>query len=41
MRDTDSKLISLLKANAREPTASLARKLGLATTLRRGSFRPS
>lgn len=30
MRDTDSKLISLLKANAREPTASLARKLGLA-----------
>jgi DNA-binding Lrp family transcriptional regulator len=30
MRDTDAKLISLLKANAREPTASLARKLGLA-----------
>src|ERR1043166_5917219 len=30
MRDTDSKLIALLKANAREPTASLARKLGLA-----------
>jgi DNA-binding Lrp family transcriptional regulator len=30
MRDTDSRLISLLKANAREPTASLARKLGLA-----------
>jgi DNA-binding Lrp family transcriptional regulator len=30
MRDTDSKLISLLKHNAREPTASLARKLGLA-----------
>jgi len=28
--DTDSKLIALLKANAREPTASLARKLGLA-----------
>ncbi|HTQ13713.1 MAG TPA: Lrp/AsnC family transcriptional regulator [Rhizomicrobium sp.] len=30
MRDTDSRLIGLLKANAREPTASLARKLGLA-----------
>jgi DNA-binding Lrp family transcriptional regulator len=30
MRDTDSKLVALLKANAREPTASLARKLGLA-----------
>jgi len=30
MRDTDGKLIALLKANAREPTASLARKLGLA-----------
>jgi DNA-binding Lrp family transcriptional regulator len=30
MRDTDSKLLGLLKANAREPTASLARKLGLA-----------
>lgn len=30
MRDVDAKLISLLKANAREPTASLARKLGLA-----------
>jgi DNA-binding Lrp family transcriptional regulator len=30
MRDTDSKLIALLKSNAREPTASLARKLGLA-----------
>ena len=30
MRDTDSKLLALLKANAREPTASLARKLGLA-----------
>jgi DNA-binding Lrp family transcriptional regulator len=28
--DADAKLISLLKANAREPTASLARKLGLA-----------
>jgi DNA-binding Lrp family transcriptional regulator len=30
MRDTDGKLLALLKANAREPTASLARKLGLA-----------
>src|SRR6202012_6150730 len=30
MRDGDSKLISLLKTNAREPAASLARKLGLA-----------
>jgi DNA-binding Lrp family transcriptional regulator len=30
MRDTDAKLISLLKANAREPVASLARKLNLA-----------
>jgi DNA-binding Lrp family transcriptional regulator len=30
MRDSDSKLLSLLKHNAREPTASLARKLGLA-----------
>jgi DNA-binding Lrp family transcriptional regulator len=30
MRDGDTKLIALLKANAREPTASLARKLGLA-----------
>lgn len=30
MRETDTKLIALLKANAREPTASLARKLGLA-----------
>lgn len=30
MRDTDAKLIALLKANAREPTASLARKLDLA-----------
>ena len=30
MRDADSKLIDLLRANAREPTASLARKLGLA-----------
>jgi DNA-binding Lrp family transcriptional regulator len=30
MPDTDSKLVALLKANAREPTASLARKLGLA-----------
>lgn len=30
MRDADAKLIELLRANAREPTASLARKLGLA-----------
>ncbi|HEY6578229.1 MAG TPA: Lrp/AsnC family transcriptional regulator [Rhizomicrobium sp.] len=30
MRDTDSRLIALLKANAREPVASLARKLALA-----------
>lgn len=30
MRDTDEKLIALLRANAREPTASLARKLALA-----------
>jgi DNA-binding Lrp family transcriptional regulator len=30
MRDTDAKLIALLRANAREPAASLARKLGLA-----------
>src|SRR5947199_9019891 len=30
MRDTDARLIARLKANAREPTASLARKLGLA-----------
>ena len=30
MRDGDAALVSLLKANAREPTASLARKLGLA-----------
>ena len=30
MTDKDSKLIALLRANAREPTASLARKLGLA-----------
>jgi len=30
MRPGDSKLIALLRANAREPTASLARKLGLA-----------
>lgn len=28
--DADARLIALLKANAREPTASLARKLGLA-----------
>lgn len=30
MADTDTKLLALLRANAREPTASLARKLGLA-----------
>jgi DNA-binding Lrp family transcriptional regulator len=30
MRDGDAKLIALLRINAREPTASLARKLGLA-----------
>jgi DNA-binding Lrp family transcriptional regulator len=30
MSDKDTKLLALLKANAREPTASLARKLGLA-----------
>jgi DNA-binding Lrp family transcriptional regulator len=30
MRETDARLLALLKANAREPTASLARKLGLA-----------
>ena len=30
MRDADTKLLDLLRANAREPTASLARKLGLA-----------
>lgn len=30
MREADEKLIALLRANAREPTASLARKLGLA-----------
>jgi DNA-binding Lrp family transcriptional regulator len=29
-RETDAKLLALLKADAREPTASLARKLGLA-----------
>lgn len=28
--ETDAKLLALLRANAREPTASLARKLGLA-----------
>jgi len=28
--DTDAKLVALLSANAREPVASLARKLGLA-----------
>ncbi len=30
MRDSDAKLLALLRADAREPTASLARKLGLA-----------
>jgi len=30
MRDTDTRLLDLLRVNAREPTASLARKLGLA-----------
>jgi DNA-binding Lrp family transcriptional regulator len=30
MREADAKLLALLEANAREPTASLARKLGLA-----------
>jgi DNA-binding Lrp family transcriptional regulator len=30
MRDSDTQLVALLRANAREPTASLARKLGLA-----------
>jgi len=30
MRDSDSELLTLLRANAREPTAALARKLGLA-----------
>ena len=30
MHETDTNLIDLLRANAREPTASLARKLGLA-----------
>ncbi len=30
MRPGDSKLLALLRGNAREPTASLARKLGLA-----------
>jgi DNA-binding Lrp family transcriptional regulator len=30
IRDSDSRLIALLKANAREPVASLARKLNLA-----------
>ncbi len=30
MRPGDNKLLALLRANAREPTASLARKLGLA-----------
>jgi DNA-binding Lrp family transcriptional regulator len=32
MRDKDRELIDLLRANAREPAASLARKLGLART---------
>ena len=32
MRPGDAKLIALLRANAREPTASLARKLGLASS---------
>ena len=32
MRDKDRDLIDLLRANAREPAASLARKLGLART---------
>ena len=30
MRDTDTRIVALLRANAREPTASLARKLSLA-----------
>ena len=30
IRESDAKLVALLKANAREPTASLARKLGVA-----------
>ncbi len=30
MRPSDADLVALLRANAREPTASLARKLGLA-----------
>ncbi|MGD0189487.1 MAG: Lrp/AsnC family transcriptional regulator [Rhizomicrobium sp.] len=30
IRDKDTRLLALLKTNAREPTASLARKLGLA-----------
>ncbi|HEX3431345.1 MAG TPA: Lrp/AsnC family transcriptional regulator [Rhizomicrobium sp.] len=30
MRDSDRSLLALLKANAREPVAALARKLGLA-----------
>ncbi len=30
MRQSDAKLLAMLRANAREPTASLARKLGLA-----------
>ena len=30
MRESDARLVALLRANAREPTASLARKLNLA-----------
>jgi DNA-binding Lrp family transcriptional regulator len=30
IRDTDAKLLDLLRSNAREPAASLARKLGIA-----------
>ena len=30
IRDKDTKLLDLLRANAREPAASLARKLGIA-----------
>ncbi len=32
MKDTDRALLELLQTNAREPTASLARKLGLSRT---------
>ena len=31
IRDKDAKLLDLLRANAREPAASLARKLGIGT----------